>query len=152
MHYSYDLGAPLQHYGLILPVVLSIIDQLVEWLALAWSGLVDALGGFLILQVLAVLVSILVAGYVMSQDIRWSQLPISTTTLIKIGRCDFYREETLHKRDPHTSEPGIDNEFDLGLFREADAAAEGGGEVRTGRVVSDKVEDEGEKDREEGEC
>jgi hypothetical protein len=26
---SYVLGAPLQHYSLILPVVLSIIDQLV---------------------------------------------------------------------------------------------------------------------------
>jgi hypothetical protein len=88
----------------------------------------------------------------MSKDKRWSQLSISTTTLIKIGRCDFYREETLHEPDPHTREPGVDIEFDLGLFREAGAAAEGSGKVSTGRVVSDQMEDEGEKDREEGKC
>ena len=68
------------------------------------------------MQVLALLVSLLVAGYVMSEDSRWSQLSITSTRLIKIGRCDFYREETLHELEPHTSEPGVDIEFDLGLF------------------------------------
>jgi hypothetical protein len=104
------------------------------------------------MQVLALLVSILVAGYVMPEDIRCSQLSITTTSLIKIGRCDFYREETLHEPYPHMREPGIGIDFDLWLFREAGAAMEGGGEVCTGRVVSDQVEGEGEKDREEGKC
>jgi hypothetical protein len=43
-----------------------------------------------------------------------------------MARCDFYREETLHEVDSRMSEPGVESEFDLGRFREAGAAAEGG--------------------------
>ena len=67
-----------------------------------------------------------------------------------MGRRDFDREETLHEVESRMSEPGVESEFDLGRFREAGAAAEGGGKVGTGRVVGNKMEEEGEKRREEG--
>ena len=82
----------------------------------------------------------------MSDDSRHFLLPI----IIETARCNFDREEMLHEVESRMSEPGVESEFYLGRLGEAGAAAEGGGEVGTGGVVGSKMEEEGEKRREEG--